>query len=178
MAQAKLAMAEDELKERHVFGIKSVPGIFSKLYREKERFEKAAKGEDLREQIDAAINFAITAWHITDWIWKSHKAALTEHYGECKRGFQRKIKEECPDLAVCDVIANAAKHGGAADLRKDRPNLETILVAHPVELVAELDKRGWSLRIEVDGKSDDPHAVFYRAFQFWHRFIQKYYFGK
>lgn len=56
-----------ELESEHVFKMRSAHDIFRKLYREKQRFEKAElDGEGRAHQVDAVINFAITAWHMTD----------------------------------------------------------------------------------------------------------------
>jgi hypothetical protein len=118
---------------------------------------------------------------MTDWVWVQHEDKLREHFHvNSRREFQDDIRRLCPGLAVCDVIANAAKHGGVAHDRKDRPGIETVLIAHPVgngaggaEVVAVLDERRWSLIIEVDGVPQDPRAIFNQIFLFWHRFIQQ-----
>ncbi len=174
---------EKRLESGHVFRVWSVQEIFKKLHREKHRFEKAElNGEGRADQVDAAINFAITAWHVTDWVWGQRKDTLREVYRVNNlTEFQNKMRRECSDLAVCDVIANAAKHGGAAHEKMGRPDVETILVAHPVandaagvELVAVQTDLRWSLGIEVDGNHKDPLELFNRVFCFWHKFIQKH----
>jgi len=174
---------EKRLESGHVFKMRSVHDIFRKLRNEKRRFEKAeSNGEGRADQVDAAINFAITAWHVTDWVWGQHEHALREYFDVNEKWeFQDKIRRKCSDLAVCDVIANAAKHGGAAYKKMGRPDVETILVAHPVandaagvELVAVQTDLQWSLEIEVDGKRNDPLELFNRVFLFWHKFIQKH----
>ena len=145
--------------------MRSVHDIFRKLRNEKRRFEKAElKGEGRADQVDAAINFAITAWHVTDWVWGQHEHALSEYFGvKTLTKFQNEMRRICSGLAVCDVIANAAKHGGTARPMKIRPNVETVLVALPVandaagvELIAVRKDLQWSLEIEVDGKRVDP----------------------
>ena len=174
---------ETRLEAGHAFKMRSVDDIFRKLGNEKRRFEQAEfNGEGRADQVDAAINFAITAWHVTDWVWGQHKRALREDFGvKTKREFQNKMRRECSNLAVCDVIANAAKHGGAAHEKMGRPDVETILVAHPVandaagvELIAVQTDLRWSLEIEVDGRRKDPLDLFNRVSFFWHKFIQKH----
>jgi hypothetical protein len=170
-----------ELEGGHVFRMLSVQDIFAKLYREKRRFEQAGSdNEGRKEQVDAAINFAITAWHMIDWVWHRQEHELRKRFGvKCFNEFQSEMRRQCPDLAVCDVIANAAKHGGVARPREDRPELVTVLVAEAiaqgqpgVELNAVVVDRDWSLKLSVNGKAEDPHAVFHRVFGFWHKFIQ------
>ncbi len=163
--------------------MRSAHDIFRKMGREKQRFENAeSNGEGLADQVDAAINFAITAWHMTDWVWGQHEQVLHEHFGvNDLPGFQNEMRRQYPDLAVCDVIANAAKHGGTAHARENRPEMETILVADSViegtagvELIAELVRRQWSLEIETDGTRVDALTLFNKVFRFWHRFIQQH----
>ena len=172
-----------ELESGHVFRMRSVHEIFAKLHREKRRFEKAgSNNEGRKDQVDAAVNFAITAWHMIDWVWHRREHELREYFGVSSlREFQDEMRRQCPDLAVCDVIANALKHGGTAHTREDRPEIETVLIAEPVaegaagvELDAEVADPKWSLNIRVNGRTEDPHAVFYRVFGFWHKFIQRY----
>ncbi len=192
MKQAKVASDLTELESGHVFRVQSVHDIFRKLGREKRRFEKAGSNrENLADQVDAAINFAITAWHMTDWVWGQQKHKLRENFHvRGLKEFQNEMRQLCPGLAVCDVIANAAKHGGAADKREDRPEIVTVLVAHPVAEVAEavellavpahrrwfalLAHRRWSLEIKVNGKREDLLALLNRVSLFWHKFIQRH----
>jgi hypothetical protein len=180
---AAVASGWTEVEAGHVFWVRSVHDIFRKVYREKRRFERAQSDpEGMSDQVDAAINFAITAWHVTDWVWAQHEGRLREHFHvNSIRDFQAEIRRRCPGLAVCDVIANAAKHGGVAHARNDRPDIETILIAQPlakdadgIETVVILNQHRWSLMIEVDTLPHNPHELFNRIFLFWHRFIQQY----
>ena len=173
-----------ELESGHVFRMRSVQDIFGKLYREKQRFEKAGSDNEGREdQVDASVNFAITAWHLTDWVWHRREHEMRECLGvKCLREFQDELRRRCVDLAVCDVIANAAKHGEPLRPMPHRPEIETVLVAHPVaegaegvELIATQKDRQWSLKIEVNGRPEDPHALFRRVFLCWHKFIQRHF---
>ncbi len=134
MKQVKVTSDLTELESGHVFRMRSAHDIFRKLYREKQRFETAElNGEGLADQVDAAINFAIAAWHMTDWVWGQQERALRKYFDvNNKRGFQNEMRRQCSDLAVCDAIASAAKHGGTAHKREGRPEIETILVANPV----------------------------------------------
>jgi hypothetical protein len=157
--------------------------MFRKLHRERHRFERAGPNQEgVADRVDAAINFAITALHMTDWVWVQHEDELRQHLSvNTCRELQDEMRRRCPSLAVCDVIANAAKHGGAAHAREDRPEIETILIAHPVAegaertgLVAVMAQRRWSLTIEVDGARQEPLTLFNRIFLFWHKFIQEH----
>ena len=170
-----------ELQGGHVFRSWSVHDAFRKLHRERERLSAAEAANDLWGQVDAVTNSSITAWHMTDLVWLRHQDNVREHLGvECLRGLQDEVRHQCPELAICDVIANAAKHGGRALARDDRPNVETIIRAVPVESNAE-DARAelgqapqWSLRIEVDGRRSDPRVALLRVSQYWGEFIQRH----
>lgn len=172
-----------ELESGNVFRLRSIHDIFAKLYREKRRFEEAgADNEGRKDQVDAAVNFAITAWHMTDWAWQRRKHELGKCYGVSSlKNFQNELRKRCRDLAVCDVIANAAKHGGTAHNLENRPEIETILIseaaesAPSVELYVATSEPRWLLRIKVNDNPEDLQAIFYRVLGLWHRIIQKHF---
>ena len=171
-----------ELEGGHTFRMHIVADVFRKLYRERRRFENADGSR--QDQTDAVINFAITAWHLSEWVWRQYGAKLRDQIPVQAAGdFQRYLKENCRHLAVCDVIANAAKHGGRAHQRAGRPDVETVLAAHPIDdgssqapsvLVVAMMKREWSLKIRVDGKTEHARVVLRNVEIFWHRFLQQH----
>jgi hypothetical protein len=166
-----------ELESGHAFRMSSPHDAFRKLHRELKRYTKP--GADRADRKDAAINFAITAGHMTDWVWKIHEERLARDFGvACLISFQDVIKRKCRGLAACDVIANAAKHGGVAKQRPDRPDVVTVLVAHSVgeasgnvELAAVRQNRRWSLKIKVNGRPEHAGILFSSVTNFWHGFI-------
>jgi len=157
---------EIELEGYHLFRMRLLDDMFRKLHRELGYFRKA-RG-DRKASTDHAINFCITAWHLTDWIWLRHAADLRgERFGENLQDFQLAVKRESVEMAVCDVVANAAKHGGRAHAKPDRPDVMTILVAPPipegvtaVEFVTSGSERPMKLRISINGKPRPAEAVF------------------
>jgi hypothetical protein len=81
------------------FDIKNASDFFKKLLEDHEEFKK----EPLSSRL--AINCAMTAWHIIDWIyWEYHSSdsSLSK--------FQIKMKNECPSLQIMHDITNGAKH--------------------------------------------------------------------
>lgn len=74
----------------------------------------------LRASSYGAINAAITAFHISDWIWAissdKQKALWIKDVpgGKDKKAqklrFQIMLKNECPAFQICRGIANSAKH--------------------------------------------------------------------
>ncbi len=91
---------ETRLESGHAFKMRLVDDIFRKLRNEKRRFEEAEfNGEGRADQVDAAINFAITAWHVTDWVWGQRKDTLREVYRVNNlTEFQNEMRRECSDL--------------------------------------------------------------------------------
>jgi len=78
---------------------------------------------DFRQRHDIAVcqyhafNCAVTAWHVTDWLWQDIspelRGKLKDKTGkplkECK-DFQDYVRNACPALNLCHQIANGLKH--------------------------------------------------------------------
>ena len=89
-----------------------------KLSREISRLQRARTMEDAE---DHAFNCALTAWHLTDWVWVAHfrddsaarqKIGLAAggHHSELKREFNKYVADQSPELRLCQDIANGLKH--------------------------------------------------------------------
>jgi hypothetical protein len=82
------------------------------------------ENEQFPVSIFRSWNAAVTAWHITDWLWASSKETrdlMRKRYDvfddETKKGlrkglgvFQDRIAEDCRELYLCREIANGSKH--------------------------------------------------------------------
>lgn len=81
-----------------------------KLSRERARFNDAVRSgnEDLAS--DQLFNFAITAWHVVDWIWKTDPSIIVGWSGTKFIDFQTELKTRCRGLALCQDLANGSKH--------------------------------------------------------------------
>lgn len=103
---------------RQTFDLKSCRDLVEKLAREIDRMRDHPTRDDLT---DHAVNFAITGWHLTDWVWNAicrhpdKLAAIARGDGlrpselrSCE-DFKRYVRSK-PGLAVCHDIATAAKH--------------------------------------------------------------------
>jgi hypothetical protein len=72
---------------------------------------------DFRQRHDIAarqyhsFNCAVTAWHVTDWLWQDISSAMRDKLvlKECK-DFQEYVRAACPALRLCHQIANGSKH--------------------------------------------------------------------
>jgi hypothetical protein len=71
-------------------------------------------------QVDWVFDFAVTAWHLVDWIAEKKKANV--------KAIQAQLKEKCPALSVCEQICNGAKH-----FVLDNPQLKPFSVAKDVQ---------------------------------------------
>ncbi|MDP2714441.1 hypothetical protein [Rheinheimera sp.] len=84
-----------------VVDIATPEDLYAKLERTLHR--RAAYGDD---QFDWVFDFSITAWHMVDW--------LASRNGPADRKMLRTLQEQCradsAELAVCEQIANGAKH--------------------------------------------------------------------
>jgi hypothetical protein len=98
------------------FGLHTPQDLIAKLERELVRLNAARNPEDM---IDHGLNFAISAWHMADWMAQYHechdklRAKLktdTVDKGELLQKLQKFARTECPKLENCRVIATFAKH--------------------------------------------------------------------
>jgi hypothetical protein len=95
--------------------INSSRDMLEKLRREIDRLA----GSIIRQEIvDLGLNAAMTAWHLTDWVWReiqgsTRRPTLTARAGapirELKQ-FQELVKRNCAELAYCEGIAISTKH--------------------------------------------------------------------
>jgi hypothetical protein len=146
------------------------------LYRKLERtFHR--RPEYGQYQVDWVFDFAVTAWHLVDWVAREPKARdKTSMQAE-----QQRLKNQCPELAVCEQVCNGAKH-----LVLDNPQLKLFNVTADVQ--GSNDLRGIKMNIvpgdgvshdivltpavsitDKDRKSWDALELFHRVLTFWQR---------
>jgi hypothetical protein len=81
---------------------------------------------------DHIINCAVTVWHLCDWLWLHHiagdHAIRTRLNVNSLREFQDWACSQQRELRICDIVANASKHGGVAHSTPDRPEIETLMI--------------------------------------------------
>ncbi len=170
------------MKRPLTFDVESCRDLVEKLYREFVRFMEADTRE---EQSDHAVNFALTAWHLTDWIWKAKTegrlefkrelAKASEDWPEGDAGlkvFRKYVLSRCGLLAYCEVVATAAKHADV-DPKEWRKEIETYASA-PSRLNRDFDEigKGWKWKF-FDGENRlDALAVFGAILHFWQQLIR------
>ncbi|SPR97620.1 phage integrase central domain-containing protein [Cupriavidus taiwanensis] len=115
---------------------------------------------------DAALNFAMSAWHLHDWLWADLSedsngvddlSAALDGGIKTKADFIRAIYRRCPAVRVCRVIATAGKHVKVDTFPE--PSLRTRM-EHKHD-----HRRRW--QIDLKGVSTPASTVFKEAFRFW-----------
>lgn len=119
---------------------------------------------------DAGLNFAMSIWHLHDWLWadltedSSGVAYLSASLGvpiTKKEDFVRVIYKKCPAMRICRVIATAGKH---VDVTKfPDPTLRTHAPLSKDE--NGVQRREW--HIEAGGRNRPAADIFKEAFRFW-----------
>lgn len=93
------------------FGLKSPAELIEKLEREINRLRAAEKpgSEDHKRQADHAINCALTAWHISDWVFVAGLKTSSVRANSLGN-FQKQLIGECSELGIWKDLANGSKH--------------------------------------------------------------------
>jgi hypothetical protein len=113
----------------NVFGMNQPQHMITKLYVEIQQLTESlsvwTKSESFPTPLFIAWNAAVTAWHLTDWLWASNqdtRVLLSKRYGfnydeatdngreKGLQKFQKIVREKCRELHICEEIANASKH--------------------------------------------------------------------
>src|SRR5215510_11821504 len=89
--------------------------MLEKLRREIDRLAGSIVRQDI---VDNGLNAAMTAWHLTDWVWReiqgsTRRPTLTARAGAPIREFkqfQELVKRNCAELAYCEDLAISTKH--------------------------------------------------------------------
>lgn len=100
------------------FGLSTAAMMAYKLYRDYQRYLNATSTDDRR---DAAINGAITAWHMCEWVWVGitsfdrNNADIKAILGIVGRPMEHGdvqdwAERECPSLTICRSVCNGSKH--------------------------------------------------------------------
>lgn len=107
----------------HTFQLKSINDMLLKLGWEVGQLQRShiSKATDrLATSSYFAINGALTAFHICEWIWHCGSESQREIWGKGQRGgqptktnFQMHLRALCPSLSTCREIANSFKHYAA-----------------------------------------------------------------
>jgi hypothetical protein len=151
---------------------------------ERERARIAEAGGNRQKLSDHGINFAVTAWHLTDWLWRGMKtmhalkAKIARAIGLPPQSlglddFQKYVYAQCGELIYCQVIATASKHVGADRKLLNQGHYQRN-IASGLSLTATMHVTfgtSWVLKI-IDGSDRLPAlSIFDAVLTFWTDFI-------
>ncbi|ESY13877.1 hypothetical protein X752_04145 [Mesorhizobium sp. LNJC398B00] len=154
------------------FGLNTAAAMAHKLYRDYQRYRNATSTDDRR---DAAINGAVTAWHMCEWVWTgiatfdrnstNIKAFLGIVGRPMERGdIQDWAERECPSLSICRSICNGSKH--VISDKSMRTEMDT---PDPNERGPGKQLVARAIIQHSNGSITDMEQVLHDAFVFWGR---------
>lgn len=152
------------------FGLSTAASMAHKLFRDYQRYRNATSTDDRR---DAAINGAITAWHMCEWVWTGitshdrHSLDIKALLGIASRAMQPGdiqdwAQRECPSLAICRSICNGSKH-----VISDKSIHTEMDVPDPNERRRGKQLVARAIIKHSDGSITDMEQVLRDAFTFW-----------
>lgn len=175
----------------NAFGIESSRDMLMKLHRDFERLERSTERQDA---IDNGLCFAMTAWHLLDWIWaadvKCSSKYLTKLGGQYKQrqDFVDHVLKACPAIRYCQIIATSAKHLYYKTKPQD-PNFKTGVeratitwVNNQGQTLAFVNDKNdpikwtvnaWELYIFEEDTHHQAVKVFAEVLNFWEHFLEK-----
>lgn len=91
---------------RYSFEIKTPQDFLRKLHEEHRDFQS----DPLSSR--HAVNFAMTAWHLKDWVWAYYKTTIKTLESNIKDldDFDAYLRSKCPELEIMQSIATGTKH--------------------------------------------------------------------
>ena len=155
-----------------IFAVEGARDLSDKLYEDICCY--VAEPDQLRKMWKA-FDCAVTAWHISDWLWRERKAAGL--FTGNVQDFQNEMQVKHRALRLCKYIATASKHSGV-DYSQD-PTIKFIIQSKQrdeqepsdenlLKSLAEIDRaKEWEILIEDALGFQDAAAVFYQAQSIW-----------
>ncbi|KAA1012617.1 hypothetical protein FVF58_12115 [Paraburkholderia panacisoli] len=160
------------------FEIKTPVDMLEKAKRELRRLRAAESSPDDNDLIsDHGMNFAITVWHVADWVWKKFNP---NNCGNLKdlglhtfNDLHSLIRQESDALAICFEIATGSKH---LTLDKDSSYQRRVQVTDISARAATAMALSRSvLKVELlSGDRKRADEVFTAAIAYWDTFFKKF----
>lgn len=156
---------------------------------------KAERSADLDALAFRTFNTAVTAWHLSDWVYESmtsdQRHEIEAEWGlpeDNRAAFQNAVRERCRALAVCRAVATASKHVEVT--RGLDASISTTASAATSSVIAGIgdavvDEKGdrvtvisWRLKVEDGGRWRPFLEVAEEALIFWTGFICPRHIGR
>ncbi len=168
-------------KAPYGYKLHSPKSLLGKMDRELARVQK-----DEKWQSDHAFNFAVTAWHMTDWLWDhavETNPGQREYFGRTnKKRFQNFVRGESKALDICMDLANGAKHFNVS--RQTKVALSADVSAKEIQggllesFVLGVDRLGGTIQVLkirlANGTSVLAEDIFKEALEFWYAFCREH----
>lgn len=169
-----------------VFHLACAGHLLSKLCWEVAALERslARQSDEMFNHTTAAyhaFNAAVTAWHMTDWVWDEltteMRGQLAKSLGSVlseKKQFQNALVRQCRGLHICRQIANGSKH---KTLTHEDPQVRAAIewTREPMTCNSGVDEpiARFHYRLEVsDGATTlDAINLFTDVARYWRRFL-------
>jgi hypothetical protein len=154
------------MEQKQKFSFENSIDLVWKLYWEIERLNHATP-HDIIDMKCFAFNAAVTAWHLTDWVFED----MTEEQ-RYKRSIsklddlQKLVRKECRALHLCRQIATASKHRSVRFHYDPDVATSVELDATPIDQWPK-----WRLVILDSGNSYPAIDVFEEARMYWYQFL-------
>jgi hypothetical protein len=119
----------------------------------------------------AAMNTAILAWHLVDWLWHDRHPGVDTR-GPRFSAFRGGLIAICPELALVRDIADASRHRGLGRVpqvatMKSEPNW-VVAGGQPVTFAGQPVHAGYSLELTVTpGGPQDVAVLLSKVISFW-----------
>jgi len=175
----------------NVFGLNEPQHMVSKLYFEimelMDSLSVWTKNREFPEPLFVAFNTAVTAWHITDWLWESReptralmKRRFKFDYNEWSQNgrntgldkFQDAVASDCRPIYICREIANASKH---MRRKKIDPAIKAVAEWYPaLEAVGHVKVGDLAMSLTIlDGdERQDAERLFIDAAGYWENLLR------
>lgn len=175
---------------KNVFGLNDPQHMYTKLLTEIVDLQDAqstwTQNEPYPKALFLAYNVAVTAWHMTDWVWMLDPptrakigARFNFQFTETNSGldkgllkFQEAVVAACPALYACREVANASKH---MRRKKSDPNIKAVVEYHPVVEASGHAKVGdllMSLWVIDNGNRISANRFFIQIASYWEKLLK------
>jgi hypothetical protein len=171
-----------------VFDLATPAHVYWKLLWELGNLKRSEADEENREHLGFdsayhAYNFAVTAWHLVDWVWAASDGRSREHLAHYFNGAPMAKNANLFDaiacrfraIHVCGQIANGSKHYIAAWREDPSVEAKVLWVQHDDDPKSDDRIRfAFQRRLAIrDGDSDFRPAldVFKEAVRAWDRML-------
>jgi len=164
--------AGDEQRGQKVFLLRDTRDLLKKLRFELQQMSLTAR-HDVEARAYHAFNCAITAWHVTDWLWHDMPLEVRKQVSDpppeqngSLQDFQNYTRKDCPALALCYQIATGSKHCRMKNTRAD---------ASVAAGVSEGEEYEYGNPVILIGdEAQDAQRVFYVALCWYERFMKQW----